>query len=145
MIPSFDIYLVMRVTTDAEQSQISTLLASSGLYAAGLDSRKIIYCDTEEGVAHIVKHLQPNIHVERAERIIEMVASTVDRIIKIGRCAPAAAINVQYDDHEESHASMHAQHPVGKGAQFAVITQLIESGKLEVADTFVKCSLNTHR
>lgn len=58
-----EIYLIVHLNSEEEQQQVTHLLEKSGLLAS-LDARKILYCSTEEGKIHMIRHIEPHIHVE---------------------------------------------------------------------------------
>ncbi|KAI8390978.1 uncharacterized protein BYT42DRAFT_555077 [Radiomyces spectabilis] len=61
----YDVYLLISVGSKEEQDQIQHLLDHAGLIGSdGLDKRKILFCSTEEGKIHIVRHVEPYMHVE---------------------------------------------------------------------------------
>lgn len=88
----YDIYVIVHVNSDEEKHNIQTLLASSstdGLFLDGLDNRKIIFCSEEEGKVHIIRHIEPSIHVEGGwekddgEDIIKKLKPFVSKLIWI--------------------------------------------------------------
>lgn len=50
------------MNSDKERHQISQLLNNNPNLL--LDSRKILHCSSEQGKLHLIRHLQPHIHVE---------------------------------------------------------------------------------
>lgn len=61
----YDIYLIVHMTSEDERAQINDLLANAGLTEKGcIDRRKILYCSTEEGKIHMIRHIEPQTHVE---------------------------------------------------------------------------------
>lgn len=57
----YDIYVIIQLNSDQERHQITQLLNNANIL---LDSRKILYCSTEQGKLHLIRHIQPQIHVE---------------------------------------------------------------------------------
>jgi hypothetical protein len=49
------------MNSELERHQIHQLLSNASL---SIDPRKILYCSTEQGKLHLIKHIQPSIHVE---------------------------------------------------------------------------------
>jgi hypothetical protein len=73
----YDVCLICHVYSDAEEEQLSELLK-------GLHGRcEVVYCETVPGKAHIVRHLEPSIHIESDVSVIEMLGSHVPLIIRI--------------------------------------------------------------
>lgn len=89
----YDLYIIVQVNSDEEKGNIQQLLenASSvdGLLFDSVDKRKILYCSEEEGKIHIVRHIEPFIHVEGGwekddgEEIVNKLKSFVSKIIWI--------------------------------------------------------------
>ncbi|KAI7865116.1 uncharacterized protein EV154DRAFT_533573 [Mucor mucedo] len=57
-----DIYVIIHMNSDKERHQITQLLNNNPNLL--LDSRKILHCSSEQGKLHLIRHLQPHIHVE---------------------------------------------------------------------------------
>lgn len=51
------------MNTKQEQDQIDNLLYNSNLFKC-VDSRKVLYCSTEQGKIHVIRHIEPSIHIE---------------------------------------------------------------------------------
>lgn len=49
------------MNSEQERHQIHQLLNNANLL---VDPRKILYCSTEQGKLHLIKHIQPSIHIE---------------------------------------------------------------------------------
>ncbi|KAJ3256180.1 hypothetical protein HK104_007104 [Borealophlyctis nickersoniae] len=83
--PNYTITLIMVVSSDQEEEQIRSLLLSSGLYTHGLDPRRVVFCETEEGKASIVRCVDPACHVESDDAVIKKVAPYVGTIVRVKR------------------------------------------------------------
>ncbi|KAJ1557690.1 hypothetical protein HK405_015396, partial [Cladochytrium tenue] len=98
--PRYVVHLVAVVSSDREQAQIRGLLARSGLLGgsaangggggAGLDSRRVLFCDTETGKAVVVRHIAPHTHVDADAAAAAAVAPHVKRVVLVVRPAAAA-------------------------------------------------------
>ncbi|CAG8438274.1 3698_t:CDS:2 [Scutellospora calospora] len=79
------IYLVCPVSSIQEKEQILTLLRNAQQFSNDvIDERRVLFCETEEGKIHIIRHLETNVHVEggmNGEECVEMVRSFVDNVI----------------------------------------------------------------
>ncbi|KAI8094895.1 uncharacterized protein B0P05DRAFT_523852 [Gilbertella persicaria] len=61
----YDIYILIQINSAEEQDQIQQLLHNVNLFdGPSLDKRKILYCNSEEGKLHLIKHIQPHTHIE---------------------------------------------------------------------------------
>ncbi|KAJ3167326.1 hypothetical protein HDU88_002246 [Geranomyces variabilis] len=83
--PRIQIHLITVVSSDEEEVQIRELLKASGLYADGLDERRVLFCGTEEGKAHLVRHIEPAVHVDQNDEVIERLAPYVKRLVRVRR------------------------------------------------------------
>jgi hypothetical protein len=77
------------VNTEEEKEKIANLLENATNLNAHMDPRKIIYCSSEEGKIHIIRHIEPFIHVEGGwekddgEEIIKKLKPFVNKLIWI--------------------------------------------------------------
>ncbi|KAJ3129487.1 hypothetical protein HK098_001254 [Nowakowskiella sp. JEL0407] len=87
----YTVYLIAVVSSDFEESQIHLLLTSPelGLVSSGLDKRKIIFCQTEEGKAYIVRHIGPMVHVDDCDFTLSMLVKFVPRLVRVHRSSGA--------------------------------------------------------
>ncbi|KAI8332712.1 hypothetical protein EDC96DRAFT_526397 [Choanephora cucurbitarum] len=85
----YDIYVIVHVNSREEQAGIEALLAnaSQGLFKELIDPRKIIYCSEEEGKVHIIRHIDPFVHIEGGwerddgEEIVKALKPFVNKLI----------------------------------------------------------------
>ncbi|CAG8773349.1 19910_t:CDS:2, partial [Racocetra persica] len=79
------IYLVCPVSSIQEKEQILTLFRNAQQFSNNvIDERRVLFCETEEGKIHIIRHLETNVHVEggvNGEECIEMVRGFVGSVI----------------------------------------------------------------
>ncbi|RKO86557.1 hypothetical protein BDK51DRAFT_39883 [Blyttiomyces helicus] len=81
--PRWQVHLLMVVTCDEEEVQIRELLSASGLYTAGLDPRRVLFCGSEEGKACIVRALEPAWHVDGDDDCVRKLAAFVPNIVRV--------------------------------------------------------------
>ncbi|KAF9961633.1 hypothetical protein BGZ72_002724 [Mortierella alpina] len=77
-----------QVGLEREREQILTMLRNAGLIlpsgARGpklIDPRQLLICETEEGVSHVVRHLESQVHVDALQSVVEMVQGVVPRVV----------------------------------------------------------------
>ncbi|CAG8513118.1 4498_t:CDS:2 [Acaulospora colombiana] len=79
------IHLVCPVDSSQEREQILCLLRNANLFSSNvIDERRVLFCETQEGKIHIIRHLEANVHVEggtNGEETVEMVRGFVDKVI----------------------------------------------------------------
>ncbi|KAF8962158.1 hypothetical protein BGZ46_001226 [Entomortierella lignicola] len=73
---------------DRDREQILTMLKNAGLITPPgskssklIDPRQLLVCETEEGVSHVVRHLESHVHVEAQQSVLEMVQGVVPRVV----------------------------------------------------------------
>ncbi|KAJ3260066.1 hypothetical protein HDU77_001529 [Chytriomyces hyalinus] len=79
------IHLISTVTTPLQTEQITELLRTSGLFSRGLDSRRVLFCDTVLGRVHLVKHLGSFVHFDDDDSVLTALVPHVKRLIRVKR------------------------------------------------------------
>jgi hypothetical protein len=83
-----DLYVVSRVRDDAMEGEVRTALREAGVFAAGMDERKVLFCETADGRVSVVRQLEPHLHIDRRADIV----TSLQRFIKfVAIVAPGAA------------------------------------------------------
>ncbi|EFA85040.1 splicing factor [Heterostelium album PN500] len=59
-----DLYLLTQITDDNEEEMVINLLKSYGIFEAGLNPHKVLFCSTTQGRAHIARHLESILHID---------------------------------------------------------------------------------
>ena len=84
----YDVHIIIHVSSDDEKDQINRLLQNAGLLENNvLDPRKILWCSTEEGKIHMIRHIEPAVHIEGGwelddgEDIVRKLRPFVSRLI----------------------------------------------------------------
>ncbi|KAG0245394.1 hypothetical protein BGW41_000021 [Actinomortierella wolfii] len=57
-----------------------------------IDPRRFLICETEEGISHIVRHLESQIHIDASREVVELVQGVVPRVVYVDRRPSAAAL-----------------------------------------------------
>ncbi|KAG0304172.1 hypothetical protein BGZ98_005836 [Dissophora globulifera] len=94
---------------EREREQILTMLRNAGLVTPPgsrgpklIDPRQLLICETEEGVSHVVRHLESHVHVETHQQVVEMVQGVVPRVVFIqkhpGHSRASSNTSGQLDD-----------------------------------------------
>jgi hypothetical protein len=78
-----ELTLLSHVHSPLEESQIKDLFFKSGLYELGLDPRRVLFCDSEEGLYHMIRHLEPSIHLDSDHGRLENLKAFVPRRVWI--------------------------------------------------------------
>lgn len=98
----------LQLGQEREREQILTMLKNAGLITPPgtrgprlIDPRQLLICETEEGVSHVVRHLESHVHVEAHQSVLEMVQGVVPRVVFVqkrpGHSRASSSIN-QVDD-----------------------------------------------
>ncbi|KAF8924297.1 hypothetical protein EDD21DRAFT_421310 [Dissophora ornata] len=94
---------------EREREQILTMLRNAGLITPPgsrgpklIDPRQLLICETEEGVSHVVRHLESQVHVEARQSTLEMVQGVVPKVVFVqkrpGHSRASSNANGQVDD-----------------------------------------------
>jgi len=59
-----DVYFVTRVESDQEEETVRELLEVAGLYDAGLNRVKVLFCSSNEGKCHMIRQLEPSVYID---------------------------------------------------------------------------------
>ncbi|KAG0294295.1 hypothetical protein BGZ96_001446 [Linnemannia gamsii] len=77
-----------QVGQERERDQILTMLGNAGLISPVgsrgpklIDPRQLLICETEEGVSHVVRHLESQVHVEARQSVVELVQGVVPKVV----------------------------------------------------------------
>lgn len=103
----YDIYVIIHMNSTQEHYQIQQLLNNNThrlLDPHLIDERKILYCHSEQGKVHLIRHISPSIHIEGGWEmgngypvIQELAHSLVPRLVWV---LPADAhLHYQKEEH----------------------------------------------
>ncbi|KAH8548337.1 hypothetical protein BGW37DRAFT_460902 [Umbelopsis sp. PMI_123] len=82
----YHIYIIVHMNSPSERAQIDEMLTNSGIFNF-IDRRKLLYCETEEGKIHMIRHLEPAVHIEGGwekddgEDIVRKIRSFVGKVV----------------------------------------------------------------
>ncbi|KAG0338078.1 hypothetical protein BG000_004586 [Podila horticola] len=72
---------------EREREQILAMLRNAGLISTSgpklIDPRQLLICETEEGVSHVVRHLESQVHVEARPSVVELVQGVVPKVVVV--------------------------------------------------------------
>jgi hypothetical protein len=135
----------MPVTTIEEKEEVLRMLRQAGLMAPPthphngqhnttpsnpqqsdvcLDEHKVMFCETTEGVAHIVRHLTPAIHVDADLDIVQLVRTFVGRVVWVR--APRPVTTFSNSSSEQSYVAELPHLWPGRGAPVETVDSLAE-------------------
>ncbi|CAG8453745.1 12045_t:CDS:2 [Acaulospora morrowiae] len=82
---SYVIHLVCPINSSREKEQILGLLRNANLFSSNaIDERRVLFCETQDGKIHIIRHLEASVHIEggtNGEETVEMVRGFVEKVI----------------------------------------------------------------
>ncbi|KAL9543283.1 hypothetical protein PS6_009374 [Mucor atramentarius] len=94
----YDIYVIIHMNSNEERNQIHQLLVNANLLnPLVIEECKVLWCSSEKGKLHLIKHINPSIHIEggwendNGREIIENLQ--VERMIWIGHQQKAVPMN----------------------------------------------------
>lgn len=82
----YHIYIIVHMNSPQERELIDEMLTNSGMFKF-IDRRKLLYCETEEGKIHMIRHLEPAVHVEGGweqddgEDIVRKIRTFVGKVV----------------------------------------------------------------
>jgi len=82
----YHIYIIVHMNSAQERNQIDEMLTNSGIFKF-IDRRKLLYCETEEGKIHMIRHLEPAVHIEGGwenddgEDIVRKIRTFVGKVV----------------------------------------------------------------
>ncbi|KAG0052408.1 hypothetical protein BGZ83_002659 [Gryganskiella cystojenkinii] len=103
-----------------ERDQILTMFQNAGLISAPgtkgpklIDPRQFLICETEEGVGHVVRHLESQVHVEARPNVVDLVQGVVPKVVfvqkKAGHSRQASSAARDEDVMTRSHVRVRSE------------------------------------
>jgi len=87
-----EVYLVTQLPVDSDELEAATLdtLRSAGVFGTpGCDSRKALFCSTEDGRGSIVRQLGPSTHLDTSPKVLQYLAPHLPQVVYIDEaCRP---------------------------------------------------------
>jgi len=80
-----ELFLITQVSSDQEEAYFAGLIQESGLVQHGLDPRKILFCSTSEGRRHMVRQLDPLLHIDANPTVIQELQPHISELIWISK------------------------------------------------------------
>ncbi|KAJ3212332.1 hypothetical protein HK099_007756 [Clydaea vesicula] len=98
----FELHLIFKVDSDKQQEQIQSILKNTGLFfdkdedflsqqeqseiennsdSYIIDSRRILFCSTEKGKIHLVRHIKPFLHIDSNKEDVIELSPYVEKLI----------------------------------------------------------------
>ncbi|ORX91408.1 hypothetical protein K493DRAFT_317280 [Basidiobolus meristosporus CBS 931.73] len=84
----FDVYLILTVQDQEQADSIKNELQHANFFSL-LDIQKLLFSQTTEGRGHMVRHIEPYIHIDSDIAIVEKVAPFIPRCIYLDQNASA--------------------------------------------------------
>lgn len=79
------IHLIIRINPASDdESRILKVLEELGLLDAGIERHRIIFCETDVGKEHIVRHIHPEIHIDYSGTTSRQLLPHLPRIYLVG-------------------------------------------------------------
>ncbi|GAM21489.1 hypothetical protein SAMD00019534_046640 [Acytostelium subglobosum LB1] len=78
-----DLYLITQVDEDKEEEQVASLLKSTGVFEAGLNPHKLIFCSTAQGRGHISRHLEAYLHIDDDKTVLSSLKPYVQHLLHV--------------------------------------------------------------
>eukprot|EP00842_Homolaphlyctis_polyrhiza_P001462 jgi/Hompol1/2316/HPOL_002201-RA len=93
---NYQVTLITLVRSDEEEAQVRALLTASGLLQTpaqhhspvSIDPRRVLFCETQEGVAHMVRHIAPDVHVDVVASRVKTLAQWIPNVVFMRKRSP---------------------------------------------------------
>eukprot|EP01118_Nematostelium_gracile_P014478 TRINITY_DN5654_c0_g1_i1.p1 TRINITY_DN5654_c0_g1~~TRINITY_DN5654_c0_g1_i1.p1 ORF type:complete len:229 (+),score=38.56 TRINITY_DN5654_c0_g1_i1:95-781(+) len=83
LLTNNDLYLITKVNSDQEEVTIMKLLDESGVFWAGLNPNKVLFCSTEEGRGHMARQLSVHMHIDESPQVLNFLKPFVPSLVQI--------------------------------------------------------------
>eukprot|EP00736_Rhodelphis_marinus_P012290 Rmarinus@m.21014 len=70
LVRASNVYLISQVDDDDSEAHVRTCLKEAGLFDAGLDPKKVLFCSTVLGKSAIARQLDPALHIEKSPEVV---------------------------------------------------------------------------
>ena len=125
---------------------IISLLRHAGLFEGVIDERRVLFCETEVGKVHIIKHIGASVHVEGAtgvvgENIVEDVRTFVGKVVwvvkRLDRERDGESDGSGKEKHETSESS--------ESSESSVLNKPVDRSKwanVEISESLIMSNLS---
>eukprot|EP01132_Coremiostelium_polycephalum_P003738 gene3738-4657_t len=62
-----DLYIITQIEDETEEDQVNNLLKQYGIFDAGLNPFKVLFCATTQGRGHMSRQLESTLHIDGME------------------------------------------------------------------------------
>lgn len=97
-----DLYIIARVTSDEMETSVRKALRNAGAFEAGVDERKVLFCETQQGRVSMVRQIEPHLHIDNStavasalQRYIKFIALVGAHTVKLDEPSPQAGSSSQ--------------------------------------------------
>ncbi|GJD07299.1 Peroxisome biogenesis protein 22 [Galdieria sulphuraria] len=84
LISLFEVFLIIRVSSDEEEVSCRNALEVTGTFQSGLHPAKVLFCETLQGTTAIVRQLEPQMHIDSNPSVIVDLERFIQRLVYIG-------------------------------------------------------------
>ena len=89
---AFDLYLVVHVESDDAEAAVRDAVQAAGLFDAGLDERKLLFCETDLGKVSIARQLETHLHVDESVAVVAALQRFVPYVALVTRAAAQVSL-----------------------------------------------------
>eukprot|EP01137_Pigoraptor_chileana_P014963 Opistho-2@70266 len=87
----YDIYIIAQCDSDEAEANITDALEREGVFKADIDKRKLLFCSTSVGKAHMARQLEPHLHIDGDTQSVTMLQPHVPMIIHVAESVASRA------------------------------------------------------
>merc|ERR1711920_731474 len=79
-----ELFTVAQVSDDSQEVEINKSLESMGAFDAGLRRHRVMFSSTAEGIASMIRQLQPSVHFEAAPAVADNLKGKIEDVRLMG-------------------------------------------------------------
>lgn len=79
-----ELYFIVWVDSDGGEGEVRNALREAGVFSAGMDERKVVFCETEGGRVSVVRQLEPQLHIDGREGVVVALQRFIKYVAVVG-------------------------------------------------------------
>ncbi|KAF9927880.1 hypothetical protein FBU30_002802 [Linnemannia zychae] len=119
---------------ERERDQILTMLKNAGLISPVgsrgpklIDPRQLLICETEEGVSHVVRHLESQIHIDAQQSVVELVQGVIPKVVFVQKKpGHSRASSISQDQQQQQNGDVMTRSHIRSSSQSSLSSRQSE-------------------
>ncbi|CZT99142.1 hypothetical protein PFAG_03605 [Plasmodium falciparum Santa Lucia] len=96
-----ELFVIAQISNDVQEKNIIDLFKKLGLFDKGLKEHRLMFCNTSNGRASMIRQLSPLTHVDNDETVIKTLTGKIPNLVQIYE-------NINTSDHSNFFTSLQA-------------------------------------